>query len=105
MPIAIDSVERADPHGSLARVFESKYTLQQLHTRSEDKHNVQGVTYRIIKHHKPGYDYDELYRMTCDKFIRTIDSDIFEFVVSELIRKEYIELVNNKYIHIPYVVY
>jgi len=101
MPIKIDISERLGCNGTLTKVFSTKYTLQQIYDREDDKINVQAVVCQTVKHHKPGYDYDTLCNIARKKHIRAIDKDIFDFALSKLIRKQYIELINNKHVYIP----
>lgn len=100
MPIAVYGGNE-ECHGSLTRVFESKHSPKHIHERDDDKLYARAVVVRLLKHHKPGYDYDSLYSLACEKYIRSIDKDIFKYIIRKLIRKGYIELKNNKYVYIP----
>ena len=76
LPIEVVDPERCNIRTKL-KTFKSEYTWEEICNRNQDKVNVQGVTCRLLKHNKPGYKYDKLYKLTCEKFIRKIDKDIF----------------------------
>ena len=101
MPVKIYCDERRSIDGQLTNCFESKHTFQQLCDRKEDKIYVQAVITRLLKNNKVGYEYKTLYDLTCENFIQKVELDIFKYVLSELIRKQYIAKENKMYIYIP----
>lgn len=82
-------------NGSLTRVVESMRTFKQIEQDVDDRIEFQPMIANAIKHYKPGYIYSELYDLSCKAFNRVLYKNTFDFALSELVRKEFIKLIDG----------
>ena len=100
MPIKIQNEKRKKCDGTLAKIFESELSYKQFLQQSEDKLYVQTVVCNLLKHNYFGYDYSKLYKLSSETRTHGISKTVFDYILNELIRKEYVKIQGDNYVKI-----
>ena len=101
IPIYMDVYNRYGMNCQITKTFYSSHNQEERTQRAEDRESVQGNACRFLKHTPNGLNEKILYEKIIEKYTRDIDYDIFEYALSELIRKEYIYCIDNVYHYNP----
>jgi RING-H2 zinc finger domain len=103
MPTHIENYKKSVIDGSLIKIQSSEYDFNTFYQMEDDAVYIQGVICKELKHYRPGYEYETLYKLVLEKFIRWVDKPCFNNAINALLTRQYIEydIEDGMYTYVP----
>lgn len=90
MPKSLKHFKYSVIDGSLVKIQQSYYDADTFYQMQDDSVSIQSVICKLLKHHKPGYSKEILYKRSLDYFPRNVDEEFFDKAIKYLVSRHYI---------------